>query len=126
MSTEEYHVTEGNIFEDLGLEEIEELTVRSDLLSEMNQLIQGSKLTQKEISKILGITPPKVSMLTNGKLSAFSTDSLMKYLRLLGCSIVIAVKKGSPLTSRVKRGHMTVKKDRCKKRKARKKSRARA
>ena len=111
MSKEKFHVTEGNIFEELGLEDSEGLTARSDLLSEINQLILGSKLTQKEVAKMLGITPPKVSMLMSGKVSAFSADTLMKYLTLLGSTIEIKIKHRASLTRRVKKGHMAVKRN---------------
>ncbi|HSX11269.1 MAG TPA: helix-turn-helix transcriptional regulator [Chlamydiales bacterium] len=111
MTKKEFHVTDGNVFEDLGLKDFEELTARSDLLSEVNRLILNSKLKQKEIAKILGITPPKVSMLTTGKLSAFSTDTLMKYLTLLGCSIEIKVNSKSSFTRNTRKGRMTVRRN---------------
>jgi predicted XRE-type DNA-binding protein len=126
MSKEEFHVTEGNIFEDLGLKDSEGLTARSDLLSEINHLIRSSKLTQKEIAKMLGITPPKVSMLMTGKLSAFSADTLMKYLTLLGSTIEIKVNHKLAVTRHVKKGHMTVRKNNRKTPKIRKKIKERA
>lgn len=125
MSEEEFEVTKGNIFEDLELEEAEDLTVRSDLLSEINQLIRSSKLKQKEVARLLGISAPKVSMLLNGKLSAFSTDSLMKYLCLLGCSIQILVKGRKPLTHAVKRGRFSVKRNKTKLRRVSKRNKTR-
>ena len=84
---EEIFVTHDNIFADLGLENADELLVRSELLSEISQHIKSSKLSQKEIAKILGISQPKISMLVSGKLSAFSADTLMRYLNLLGYRI---------------------------------------
>ena len=73
---EELYVTEDNVFADLGLENPEELLARSELLSEVSRLIKISKLSQKAIAKILGISQPKVSMLVSGKLSAFSAETL--------------------------------------------------
>lgn len=108
MNEEEFEVTKGNIFEDLGLEEVEDLTVRSDLLSEINQIIRSSKLKQKDVAHLLNISPPKVSMLLNGKLSAFSTDTLMKYLCLLGCSVQILVHGRKPFKSGICRGKFSV------------------
>ena len=91
----DYEVTEDNIFNDLGLDQPEELLARAKLLQEVGSLIKASKLSQKKIAKKLGITQPKVSMLVTGKLSAFSTDSLLHYLALLGCNIKIHVSKPS-------------------------------
>ena len=89
----DYEVTEDNIFNDLGLDQPEELLARAKLLQEVGSLIKASKLSQKKIAKKLGITQPKVSMLVTGKLSAFSTDSLLHYLALLGCNVKIHVSK---------------------------------
>lgn len=86
-------LTVGNIFSDLGLEQSEELLARAKLLHEVSSLIKSSKLSQQEVADKLGITQPKVSMLTSGKLSAFSTDTLLQYLSILGCEIQIRVKK---------------------------------
>lgn len=89
---EKLFVTQDNIFEDLGLENSEELLARSELLSEVSRLIKASNLSQKEIAKVLDISQPKVSMLVSEKLSAFSSDTLFHYLRLLGCNIEIRLK----------------------------------
>ena len=111
MSENEFHVTESNIFDDLGLEDSEGLLARSELLSEVARLIKSSKLSQKEISKILKISQPKVSLLVSGRLSAFSADTLMQYLTLLGCNIEIKVRPKSRRISRsVRKGKMTVRK----------------
>jgi len=93
MSKEKYDVTTENIFADLGLDQPEELLARAELMRQLGDLIKSSKLTQKEIAKKLGITQPKVSMLVSGKLSAFSNDTLMHYLYLIGCDVKITIKK---------------------------------
>ena len=89
----DYEVTTGNIFEDLGLDQSEELMARAKLLHQVSSLIKNSGLSQKEVAKKLGISQPKVSMLVGGRLSAFSTDSLIHYLSILGCEVEIRVKK---------------------------------
>lgn len=105
---EEFYITEDNIFADLGLKNSEELLARSELLSEVSRLIKTSKLSQKEIAKILDISQPKVSMLVKGKLSAFSTETLFLYLTLLGCSIEINLKPLRHVSRARIRGKMTV------------------
>lgn len=89
----EYEVTEGNVFADLDLDQPEELLARSKLLTEVCKLIRSSKRTQKEIAAELGITQSKVSLLMKGRLSAFSTETLMHYLSLLGCNVDIRIQK---------------------------------
>ncbi|MBS0648830.1 MAG: XRE family transcriptional regulator [Verrucomicrobia bacterium] len=108
---EKFQITEDNIFADLGLKNSEELLVRSELLSEVNRLIKNSELSQKEIAKILNISQPKVSMLTSGKLSVFSTDTLMHYLRLLGCNIEISLKPQRRISKATSRGRMVVRRN---------------
>ena len=105
----EFHVTEGNIFADIGLENPEDLLARSKLLGDVSDLIKASKLTQKEVAKKLHITQPKVSLLMTGRLLEFSRDTLMDYLAILGCKVDIHVTKPST-TNRIfnHRGHVAV------------------
>lgn len=78
-----YEITEGNIFEDLGLDQPEELLIRSKLLMQVGDLIEKSEPSQLEVAKKLGITQPKVSMLINGRFSAFTKESLLHYVSTL-------------------------------------------
>ena len=89
----EYQISSGNVFADLGLDQSEELLARAKLLNDVSTLIKNSGLSQKEVAERLGITQPKVSMLVGGQLSAFSTDTLIHYLSILGCEVQIKVKK---------------------------------
>lgn len=91
--SKEYEVSEENVFADLGLEQSDELLAKAKLLRAVGNLIKKSKLSQKEVAEKLGITQPKVSMLVSGQLSAFSTETLLHYLSLLGCQVQIHVKK---------------------------------
>ncbi len=88
-----YEVSTDNIFEDLALDQPDELMARAKLLHKVSTLIKNSGLSQHEVAKRLGITQPKVSMLVGGRLSAFSTDTLLQYLSILGCEVEIRVKK---------------------------------
>jgi predicted XRE-type DNA-binding protein len=82
-----YEVDEGNIFTTIGKENPAELVARSELLDEVGDLIEKSGLTQQAVAKKLGIKQSKVSMLVNGHLSEFSTDTLLHYLAILGCKV---------------------------------------
>ncbi|MBF5059998.1 helix-turn-helix domain-containing protein [Candidatus Neptunochlamydia vexilliferae] len=73
-----------NIFADLGLDQSDELMTRAQLLHGVGILIKASKLSEQKVAKRLGITQPKVSLLVSGSLSAFSADTLIHYLSLLG------------------------------------------
>ena len=106
---EKYSVTTDNIFADLGLEDADEMVTRSDLLSEVVNLIQKSGLTQKEIAKILEISAPKVSALMKGKINEYSNETLMNYLAALGCNIEIRVIPKRKLSRTIKKGEIRVK-----------------
>ena len=82
----------GNVFADLGLENSDELLVKAELARKISDIITKQQLTQTEAAKILGIDQPKVSALTNGKLSAFSTVRLFRFLNALGRDVEIVVK----------------------------------
>lgn len=88
-----YQVDEDNVFVALGRKDADELVARSELLEEVGDLIEKSGLTQQKVAKKLGIKQSKVSMLVNGHLSEFSTDTLLQYLAILGCKVEIRVKK---------------------------------
>ena len=89
----EYEITTGNVLADLGLPDAEDLVARAELLRNVETLIKDSGLSQKEVAAKLGISQPKVSLLVSGKLSAFSSDTLCKYLLTLGCDVKIQIKK---------------------------------
>jgi predicted XRE-type DNA-binding protein len=89
----DYEVTEGNIFAALERPNADELLARAKLLDNVSSLIKNSGLSQGEVAKRLGISQPKVSMLVTGRLSQFSSDTLMHYLSILGCAIQIRVTK---------------------------------
>lgn len=106
---EKIDVTTGNIFADLELEDSEEMKTRSDLMSEVVNIIKKSDLPQKEIAVILEVSAPKVSALMSGKINEFSNDTLMHYLTLLGCNIEIKVVSKHRVSKTGKRGKMQVK-----------------
>ena len=86
-------IDEGNIFAAIGRKDADELVARSELLDEVGCLIEKSGVTQHEVAKKLGIKQSKVSMLINGHLPEFSTDTLLHYLSVLGCKVEIRLRK---------------------------------
>ena len=111
-------VSTDNIFADLCLSDSEEMQTRSDLMSEVVNIIRKSDLPQKEIAKLLEISAPKVSSLMSGKINDFSNDTLMNYLTLLGCNIEIRVVPKNLVSKSVKRGKMKVKRPAARRRKS--------
>jgi predicted XRE-type DNA-binding protein len=87
----------GNVFRDLGFsaEEAENLKIRADLMIELTQLIEAQDLTQAAAAKLLGVTQPRISDLTRGKIDRFSVDSLIEMLGHAGASVSVVVTQRS-------------------------------
>ena len=73
------HRGSDNVFADLGFdpEEAEHLRVRSDLMIKLTKLLQARGLTQTQAATLFGVTQPRISDLTRGKIDRFSIDTLV-------------------------------------------------
>jgi predicted XRE-type DNA-binding protein len=69
----------GNIFRDLGFppHEAEVMLLRARLAEALRAWIQRQQLTQAQASKRLGISQPRVSEITRGKVELLSLDYLV-------------------------------------------------
>ncbi|MGI0495047.1 helix-turn-helix domain-containing protein [Alkalinema pantanalense CENA528] len=81
----------GNVFADLGLANSDELLMKAELVRQISHLIEAKKLTQTEAVKLLGIDSSNFSALLDGRLSAFSTERLFRFLNELGSDVEIRV-----------------------------------
>ncbi len=81
----------GNVFEDLGLPNSDELLIKAQLAHQISELIEMRHLTQSEAARILGVDQPKVSALMRGKLSGFSIDRLFRFINALGSNVEIRI-----------------------------------
>jgi predicted XRE-type DNA-binding protein len=84
----------GNVFRDVGFsrEEAEHLSVRADLLIQLQRMIASRRLRQAEVAKILRVTQLRVSDLLRGRIDLFSTDALIDMLARLGVRVRLVVK----------------------------------
>ena len=84
----------GNVFRDLGFPagEAEHLRIRSDLMIQLQKLIESRGLKQAEAAKILRVTQPRVSELLRGRIDLFSTDALIDMLALFGVRVRFVLK----------------------------------
>ena len=88
---EDYAVSSGNVFEDMGLPNPEERLAKAKLAAIVNKIIEEKGLTQKASAKILGINQPKISALKNGRLKGYSIERLFHFLELLDQHIEITI-----------------------------------
>jgi predicted XRE-type DNA-binding protein len=86
-------VSSGNVFTDLGfgVEEAQNLRIRSELMIELTKLIESQGLTQTAAAELLGVTQPRISDLVRGKIDRFSVDSLLEMLGHAGASVSFVV-----------------------------------
>ncbi len=90
--TDDFVKSSGNIFEDIGDSDPKSTLTRTQIISRIVDIINDKGLSEIEAAKVLGISPTKVSLLMNGKLSQFSLDELFLLLNALDKDIEIIIK----------------------------------
>src|SRR5215212_6567729 len=92
MSDERCHTpSSGNVFADLGLDSADVRLTKAKLAHQIATILENRHLTQVQAAEILGIDQPKVSAISRGRLSGFSTDRLMQLLTRLDLDVTITV-----------------------------------
>lgn len=86
-----------NVFLDLGFSEVEaaNLRIRSSMINALIAEIEKQAWTQSTAAKLLGVTQPRVSDLTRGKIELFSIDTLVNMLAAAGLRVEVRVKKAA-------------------------------
>lgn len=85
----------GNVFKDLGYSDAEaaNLLARSDLMILLEQEIKKLNISQVAVAKLLGVKPPRISELMQGRIGKFSLDLLVTYLARLGKHLTFHISK---------------------------------
>ncbi|MEP7152484.1 MAG: XRE family transcriptional regulator [Nitrospira sp.] len=88
-------VSTSNVFRDIGfdIEEAANLKLRAMLMVELEKFIQEKGLTQKRAAEQLGVTQPRISDLTRGKIELFSVDTLITMLTHAGLKVDVRVRR---------------------------------
>jgi len=66
-------------------------TARTELMGKLTDLIKHQGWTQKEAAAKLGVTQPRISDLTRGKIELFSLDTLIDMAAVAGMDPHIAL-----------------------------------
>lgn len=84
----------GNVFRDLGFSdgEAEHLSIRSELMMQVQRTLEKRGLTQSAAAGLLGVTQPRVSNLVRGRIDLFSTDTLIDMLARLGIGVRVVLR----------------------------------
>jgi len=72
-------------------EEAANLTLRSDLMDEIEAIIKAGGWTQKEAAKRCGVSQPRINDLLRGRISRFSLDALVNIASALGRKVRVSL-----------------------------------
>jgi predicted XRE-type DNA-binding protein len=102
---DEFVVSSGNVFADLGVEHAEEELAKAQLAFAIRQRIRAMGLNQTDAAALLGTDQSRVSRLMRGKISGFTYDRLVRFLNALELDVQIIIepaigrKRGKTLVS---------------------------
>jgi predicted XRE-type DNA-binding protein len=102
MSTKETFSNVWDAIEDTP-EAAATMTMRSDLMIAIKEMVQGWNITQAQAARRLGITQPRLNDLLRGKINKFSLDKLTALAGRGGLTVKIEVYPGSVKRRRTKR-----------------------
>ena len=72
-------------------EEAANLTLRSDLMDEIEAIIKVGGWTQKEAAKRCGVSQPRINDLLRGRIARFSIDALVNIASALGRKVTVSL-----------------------------------
>lgn len=75
--------------------EAENLRIRSAMMTALIAQLAKKRLTQAQAAKLLGVSQPRISDLTRGKIQLFSIDTLVNMLAAAGLKIDLRVGKAA-------------------------------
>ena len=76
----------------VAVDELENLRIRVELMTQITRLIRERRLTQTGAAKILRVSQPRVSDLVRGKADRFSIDALVTMLGHAGEEVSVVVR----------------------------------
>jgi len=89
--TEENIQTFENVWDAIAKspEEAANLSLRSDLMDQITEIIKNAGWTQAEAAVRCGVTQPRINDLLRGKISRFSLDALVNIASALGRRVTV-------------------------------------
>ncbi len=91
----EFEESTGNMYQDLGFDDAQEMQVKATLATKISDIIKRRKLTQKQAAELLAMPQPKVSAMLRGHFRGISEAKMLACLNALGRDVQIVVKKSS-------------------------------
>jgi predicted XRE-type DNA-binding protein len=82
----------GNVFADLDLPQAEDELFKARLVAVIRDLIEREGISQTAAAACMHIAQPDVSRLVRGRLTGFSLERLLGFVRALGGDVKIEIK----------------------------------
>jgi len=91
MPKEKVSPSYGNVYEDLGFDDVGGMLVKAKLAAAIQDLLTAKGLTQTQASEIIGLPQPKLSRLLNGQFRGVSEIKLLDCIARLGLEVRIVI-----------------------------------
>jgi predicted XRE-type DNA-binding protein len=89
------HRGSGDFLRDQGIADPDEFRVKAHLCHEIATTIEGRRMTQEQVARLVGLAQSDVSRIVNSRCKDYSVWKLLKVLSALGADVLIAIKPGS-------------------------------
>ena len=76
-------------------QQVASMRARSELVIQLTEVIKKRGMTQAEAARLFGVTQPRVSDLTRGKIELFSLDALVDMAAVAGLAPHIKIKQAA-------------------------------
>ncbi len=83
----------GNVFADLGRPDAEARLPKAELVTRIDEIVRGRRLTQARAAELLGLSQPDVWRLLRGDFRQYSVERLLRLLTALGRDVDIVIRK---------------------------------
>lgn len=82
----------GNVFADIGLPDADTHLLKTQLVSRMQDILDGRKQSQAAAAALMGVRQPDLSRILRGQFRGFSIERLMTMLTALGVEVAITLR----------------------------------
>jgi len=87
----EIEASGGNVYEDISVENADEMLVKAQLAASIKKILSARKLTQMQAAEILGLPQPKLSRMLHGHFRGISEAKMMDCITRLGRDVRIVI-----------------------------------
>lgn len=98
----------GNVYEDLGFPDSEEMLLKAQLVSSIHDLITSKSITRMQASEIIDMPQPALSRMLKGQFRDVSVSKMLEAISRLGRDIQIVIGPEIMMNGQIASGHIEV------------------